>query len=206
GPARARPGSIRNSPRTARAGRCLRWQPRCRRVSRAARTRDRRKRGDSAACPSTKPAPRPEKPPLRSRLWWACAPTRLLRERLHGLLQAADRGRVHAVVHEFLHDLDRLAVGPDFLGLRVEPDALRIDVGEALDPHRAGFLVEVLDRAARLQDLIGTHGRVADEDHLVVVAVLVQQLPGAGALRVAAAVVLPDEVVQAVVEIVELEV
>src|SRR5688572_328531 len=124
----------------------------------------------------------------------------------HGPIEALERGRVHAPAHQLLDDRDRLAVGPDLLGLGVEPDAFGVDVGDALDPGRARLLVEVLDRAAGLQDLVGAHGGVADEDHLVVVAVLVQQLPGARALRMAPPVVLPHEVVQAVVEVVELEV
>src|SRR6185503_10336452 len=77
----------------------------------------------------------------------------LLDQRLHGPFQPVERGRVHALVHQFLDDLDR---------------------------------------PAGLQDLVGAHGRVADEDHLVVVAVLVKDVPGARALGVATAVVLPD--------------
>src|SRR5262245_45788875 len=72
----------------------------------------------------------------------------LLRQRSHCLFEAGDGGRVHAVVHELLEDLDGLPVGPDLLGLGVEPDALGINFGDALDPDGAGFLVEVLDRAA----------------------------------------------------------
>src|SRR5688572_25245323 len=76
----------------------------------------------------------------------------LLRQHAHGLFQAGERGGVHAVVHQLFDDLDRLAVLPDFLGLRVQPDALVVDVGDALYPDRAGFLVEVLDRAARSEE------------------------------------------------------
>jgi hypothetical protein len=36
----------------------------------------------------------------------------------------------------------------------------------------------VLDAATRLGDLVGRHGRVADEHHFVVIAVLVQQVEG----------------------------
>src|SRR2546422_2153184 len=155
-------------------------------------------------CTATPPGTRPG---VRH---WACRspafPRLLLRQHPHRPLEACERGRVHTAVHQLLDDRDRLAVGPDLLGLGIEPDALGVHVGDALDPRRARLLVEVLDRAARLQDLIGAHRGVADEDHLVVVPVLVQQVPGTGALGVAPAVVLPHEVIQAVVEVEELEV
>src|SRR5712692_11207086 len=166
----------------------------------------RRRRGSP---PSTRPRSRnggrSSRPPASR---WNETPRlgRLLCQQLHGALESRERGGEHAPVHQLLDDRDRLAIGPDFLGLGVEPDAFWIDVGDALDPHRAGLLVDVLDRAAGLQDLVGAHGGVADEDHLVVVAVLVEQVGGARALRMPAPVVLPHEVVQAVVEVVELEV
>src|SRR5690348_5561206 len=95
----------------------------------------------------------------------------LLGEEFHRPFEPGERRRKHPPVHQLLDDADGLTIAPDFLGLGVEPDAFRIDVGHALDPHRARLLVEVLDRAARLQDFVGAHGRVADEDHLVVVSV-----------------------------------
>src|SRR5438094_4292150 len=94
--------------------------------------------------------------------------TELLGEQLHRPLEPLERRRIHAPVHQLLDDADRLAVVPDFFGLGIEPDALGIDVHDALDPYRARFLVEVLDRAPRLQDLVGAHSGIADEDHLVV--------------------------------------
>src|SRR5438105_1500316 len=137
---------------------------------------------------------------------WGATSMALLRQHLHRPLQSLERGRIHPPVHQLSYDADRLAVAPDFLRLRVEPDALRVHISDALDPYRAGLLVEVLHGAAGLQDLVGTHRRVADEDHLVVVPVFVQHLPGARSLGVTPAVVLPHEVVKAVVEVEELEV
>ena len=49
-------------------------------------------------------------------------------------------------------------------------------VGDALHPDRAGLLVPMFDAAARIGDLVGAHGRVADEDHLVVGGELVQHV------------------------------
>src|SRR6478736_167704 len=60
----------------------------------------------------------------------------LFRQQLHRALEALERGGEHAPVHQLLEYADRLAVAPDFLRLGVEPDAFRVDVGEALDPHR----------------------------------------------------------------------
>ena len=52
-----------------------------------------------------------------------------------------------------------------------------------------------------MQDFVGAHGRVADENQFVVIAILVQDVPGADALGVTAAVFLPHIVVEAVVEV-----
>ena len=59
----------------------------------------------------------------------------------------------------------------------------------------------MLHTAAGLGDLVGGHGGVADEDDLVVVAVLVEQVQGGGALVVATHVVLPHALVDKVVEV-----
>src|SRR5262249_46345236 len=66
------------------------------------------------------------------------------------------------------------------LGLRhrIEPYASRISGDDALHPDAPGFLVEVLDRAARRNDLIRRHRCVADKDHFVVVRISVQHVPG----------------------------
>src|SRR4051794_13119983 len=96
----------------------------------------------------------------------------LFRQRAHRAYQPGDRGRVHAAAHDLAQDADRLPVGPELLGLGVEPGGPGIDVQDPLHPHRAGLVVRILDRAPRLQDLVRAHGRVADEDDLIVVPVL----------------------------------
>ena len=50
-------------------------------------------------------------------------------------------------------------------------------------------------------ELEGRHGRIADEDHLVVVRIGVEQLPRVDAFGIAAAVVLPHALIDAVVEV-----
>src|SRR3972149_11460766 len=105
-----------------------------------------------------------------------------LRQVAHRALQSLDRGRMHASAHQFADDPDRLPVGPDLLGFRIQPDGFVVDVKHALHPHRARLIVRVLDRAAGMQDFVGAHGRIADEDELIVVPVLVHDVPGADAL------------------------
>src|SRR6266571_4212264 len=129
----------------------------------------------------------------------------LFGESAHRAFQALDRRRVHSPSHDFPEYADRLAVRPDLLGLGVEPDGPGVHLQHALQPHRAGLVVRILDRASRLQDLVRAHGRVADEDELIVVAVLVHDVGGAGALGMPPAVVFPHVIVQAVVEVEMLE-
>src|SRR5574337_430294 len=130
----------------------------------------------------------------------------LLAEQPHRRLEPGEREREHAVVRQLLHDRDALAVLPHALRLGVDPGVLRERVGQALDPLGARLLVVVLDAAAGLQDLVRAHRRVADQDELVVLVVLADHVPGGRLLGKAPAVVLPHEVVDAVVEVVELEV
>src|SRR5574337_843088 len=101
----------------------------------------------------------------------------LLAEQPHRGLEAGEREREHAVVRQLLHDRDALAVLPHALRLGVDPCVLRERVGQALHPLGARLLVVVL------------------EDHV----------PGGRLLGKAPAVVLPHEIVDAVVEVVELE-
>ena len=78
---------------------------------------------------------------------------------------------------------------------------MRIGPGDALQPDRAGLLIDVLDRAAGYHDFILTHRSVADEHHLVIVRVFVQHVPGRRAVGKAPLVLLPDAFVQTVVEV-----
>src|SRR4051812_44518432 len=64
----------------------------------------------------------------------------------------------------------------------------------------------MLDRAAGVGDLVGAHRGVADEDDLPVVAELVEHVPGRRALGEAAAIVLPQALIGAIVEVEEFEI
>ena len=74
-------------------------------------------------------------------------------------------------------------------------------VGQAFHPNRAGFLVEMLDTAARHGDLIRAHRRVTDEDGLVVGAEGAQHLPGHLRFHMAPLVVFPQPLIGAIVKI-----
>ena len=69
----------------------------------------------------------------------------------------------------------------------------------APQPDLSTFGVPVLVRAARVQDLVGTHGSIADKDAFVIRPVGVEYLPGRGLLAPAPVVVAPDAFVEAVV-------
>src|SRR3954468_16063613 len=73
-----------------------------------------------------------------------------LRQQTHRLFESLDRQRVHALVHQLLHDADRLAVLPHALRLGVDPHEFREGARQPLDPLDAGFLVVVFDAAAGL--------------------------------------------------------
>src|SRR3546814_5890917 len=80
------------------------------------------------------------------------APSMLARQLAHRVVEAGEGQRIHAVVHQLLDHLDRLGVAPMRLGHRVQPHRGGIDVGHPLYPHRARFLVEMLDAAARSEE------------------------------------------------------
>src|SRR3954453_11061463 len=151
------------------------------------------------------PRPRRRSRTARRRRRWGCS-SGLAAQRPSGLVEAGEGQREHAVVHQLADDLGRGGVVPILLRRRVEPYCARIGVGEPLHPDRARFLVEMLDRAARMGDLVGAHRGVADEDELPVVAELVEHVPGRGPLREAAAIVLPQALIGAIVEVEEFEV
>ncbi|CAM2160920.1 hypothetical protein PT2222_90138 [Paraburkholderia tropica] len=129
----------------------------------------------------------------------------LLAQHAHGGFEPRDGERIHAMPENLADHRYRLPVFPEPFGFGIEPREMRELIGETAQPHGARFRVVVLDRAARLQHFVRAHGGVADEDQLVVGRELVQQVPRGRALRVAAAIVLPQVVVDAVVKVVELQ-
>src|ERR1700682_5114053 len=129
----------------------------------------------------------------------------LLPQRRDPALEAVEGEWKHPRPEYLQHDLRRARVAPRALRLGVEPDRVPIGVDQALEPRGAGLVVHVLDAAARLHDFVGTHGRVADQDQPPVRSVLVQKIEGRDALVTTAAVVAPDVIVDAVVEVEVLE-
>ena len=99
----------------------------------------------------------------------------------------------------------RLRIGPLTFGGRVDPDPARPGLDRPLEPDLSGLGIEMFDRAARRDDLVGAHRRVADEDHAVVPAVGIEQVARRQTLVVPAPVVLPHALVEAVVEVEMLE-
>ena len=91
---------------------------------------------------------------------------------------------------------------PAGFGARVQPNGVRPVIQHALQPDGARFLVPVLDAAALVGDLVGAHEGVADEDDFVLGLVGVDDVVGGRLHVMAAAVVLPQVFVNAVVEIV----
>src|SRR5258708_3254844 len=83
---------------------------------------------------------------------------------------------------------------------------MAVSIDKPLEPRDSGLLVAVFDAAACLQDLVGAHRRVTDEDQSPVGTILVQDVEGGDALVASAGVVAPDMIVDAVVEIEVLEV
>ncbi|KIU01265.1 hypothetical protein QU38_02355, partial [Staphylococcus aureus] len=124
----------------------------------------------------------------------------------HCLVEAGQGEGVHAVAQQLAQDLHRLRITPLLARDRIEPHGSGIGVQRALHPDRAGFFVEMLDRAARMGDLVRTHRGIADKDQLIVMPIFVEDVPGGRALLEAAAIVLPHALVQAIVEVEELQV
>ncbi len=114
--------------------------------------------------------------------------------------------RVHAPVEDAADVLRGDGPAPVLLGHGIEPRRARPGAQQPLEPHPPRLVVPVLDAAAGLLQLVGAHRRVAHEDQLVVVAVLAHHVDRRDALAVAAVVVLPHRLVDAVVEVVVLEV
>jgi hypothetical protein len=83
---------------------------------------------------------------------------------------------------------------------------MMVDVQHAFQPHRPRFVVVVFDAAARVGDLVRAHGRIAHENQLVVVGVLVQHVENRRSFAVAPAIVAPYRFIEEVVEVEVLQV
>ena len=129
-----------------------------------------------------------------------------LAQHAHRVFKALEREREHALAHQLLNDGNALPVLPHALRFGVDPSVFGEGVCEALQPLGTGFFIVVFHTATGLQDLVRAHGRIPDEDQLVVLVVLAQDVESGELLGKAALVVLPHEVVDTVVEVVVLQV
>src|SRR5450755_2322993 len=97
-------------------------------------------------------------------LWARELDANLAPQRRDPALDAVESERKHARPQDLQHDLRRARVAPRALGLGVQPYRVAIGVDQPLEPGGARLVVHVLDAASRLHDLVGTHGRVANQD------------------------------------------
>src|SRR6201994_1692463 len=109
---------------------------------------------------------------------------------LYRTFESFDGDRIHALREDAADDGGRFRIVPVLLRHRIEPHRMRIGADDAIEPDRAGLLVEMLDRTARHHDLVGRHRGVADEHDLVVVRIFVQHVPGRRAISKSAPVLL----------------
>ena len=93
-----------------------------------------------------------------------------------------------------------------FLRNGIKPDTVLVSIRDALQPNDAGLLVHMLHRAADVGDLVRAHGRVPNEDHLVVGRVGVEHVPSRRVLGSPARIIAPQILIEAVVEVVVLQV
>lgn len=127
-------------------------------------------------------------------------------KRFHRFPQSPQRHRKHPFLHEHAEHFGGFVESPIAFRIGIDPGHRRKLILHAIEPDEAGLLIPVLDAAADMGKLVGRHGGVANKDDFVVLGVAIEEAPGRDALGVAAAVVLPNILVEAVVIIVKLEV
>src|SRR2546423_445932 len=101
---------------------------------------------------------------------------------LHRAFKPFDSDRKHALGEQSADNSGRFRIIPMPLRHRIEPHRVRIRSRDALEPYRSGFLVDMLDRAARHHDRVRRHRGVTHEHDLVVVRIFRQHVPVRGAL------------------------
>src|SRR5450432_3185477 len=120
---------------------------------------------------------------------------------LHRAFETFDRDREHTLRKQPANEGGGFRIVPVPLRHRIEPNRMRIGAGDALEPDRSSLFVDMLDRSAGHHDLVRRHRGIADEHHLVVVRIFMQHVPGWRPVGKAAAVLLPDALIEAVVEV-----
>ena len=90
---------------------------------------------------------------------------------------------------------------PEALRRRVQPHRAGVNIHHTLEPHAAGLFIPMFHRRACMHNLIGRHGRIPDENNLIVGRVFVQHIPCRHFVRMAAGIVFPHALIEAVMEI-----
>src|SRR3546814_18439382 len=85
----------------------------------------------------------------------------------------------------------------------IEPGCGRIRIGQALHPCDTRFFVIMFNRSARSAYFMRSHRSIADEYHLMIVPICVQNVPSGNALCKAAAIVLPYPFIETFMEVKE---
>src|SRR3546814_7027379 len=83
-------------------------------------------------------------------------------------IEAGQGERKHAFVHQCPDQASGLAVIPGALWCGVDPHHLGKAINQSLNPDTARFLVDMLDTAARMGDLIRRHRVIADDPHPII--------------------------------------
>src|ERR1700722_20749087 len=91
-----------------------------------------------------------------------------LAQRIDRIVQSGQRQWIHPLLQNLADDLDGGRMAPAGLRARIDPGELGVRPRQPLEPDLARLGIPVLDAAARVHDLVWAHGRVADEDELVV--------------------------------------
>src|SRR3546814_18747218 len=88
----------------------------------------------------------------------------------------------------------------------IEPGCGRIRIGQALHPCDTRFFVIMFNRSARSAYFMRTHRSIADEYHLMIVPIFVQNVPSGNAISTAAAIVLPHPLIAKVLYVKEFQI
>ena len=136
----------------------------------------------------------------------AAAGSALLAQRVDAARNAVERQGKHPRPERLQDQLRRARVFPAARRFRIPPDHLAEVAEDPAEPFEPRLDVAVLDAAVDGRQFVGTHRRVADEDHAPVRTVGANEVERAGAFALAPRVVAPDVVIDAVVEIEILEV
>src|SRR3546814_4440213 len=81
-----------------------------------------------------------------------------------------------SILHHFAYHADAVGIVPIVLIYGIEPGCGRIRIGQALHPCDTRFFVIMFNRSARSAYFMRTHRSIADEYHLMIVPIFVQNV------------------------------